>query len=89
MKKEKKLKPVVVRQEFAKQMKDKIENLGIPSSYPGIQEFYKVLDDYCIPNLMGGFSGKIKIPEINKIIEYTLPMRLEIEAVIRLSEYQS
>lgn len=85
-KKNKLLKPVSIRQDFSDQMKEKLENLGIPDSYHGMQEFYKVLDDYCNPIITSGFSGKINIPEISRKIEYILPMRLEIEPIVKLSQ---
>lgn len=84
-KKVKLLKSVSMRVDFVISMKEKIKNLGIPDSYSSIKEFYKILDEYCNPNLTSGFSGKINIPEIQKNLEYILPMRKEIEPIIKLS----
>lgn len=62
------------RQQIADNLKVQIENLGIPTSHDGISEFLKVLDEYSQPHVPSGLYGKIKIPEINRRIEYTLPV---------------
>jgi hypothetical protein len=66
-------------------LKDKIKNLGIPDIYPGIIEFYKVLDEYCKDNIISGFSGKIKLPEIGRYIVYILPIKKEVEHVVKIT----
>jgi hypothetical protein len=85
-KKEKLLKPLDKRIAFVEEMKGKFQNLGIPESYPGVQEFYKILGEYCNPTITSGFSGKVNIPEIQRKIEYILPMRLEIDPVVKLTQ---
>jgi hypothetical protein len=83
-KKIKENKSLEARVEFVKSIKDKINNLGIPETYQGIQEFYKVLDEYQDINNTNGFSGKIKIHEISKKIDYILPIRSHIEPVVKI-----
>jgi hypothetical protein len=84
-KKPKEYKSIEDRIIIADTLKEKIQNLGIPSIYPGIVEFYKILDEYCKDNIISGFSGKIKLPEISRYIEYILPIRKEIEHVVKIT----
>jgi hypothetical protein len=85
IKKPKQYKSIEDRIVIADTLKEKIQNLGIPSIYPGIIEFYKVLDEYCKDNIISGFSGKIKIPEIGRYIVYILPIKKEIEHVVKIT----
>jgi len=48
---------------------------SVYSVFEGIQEFVKVLEEYKKPGLLSGFSGVIKVPELNRNIEYILPLK--------------
>ena len=48
---------------------------SVYSAFEGIQEFVKVLEEYKKPGLLSGFSGVIKLPELNRNIEYILPLK--------------
>lgn len=55
------------------------------TNYPAIIELKKVFNNYinqdesCQKNLIG-FSGKIKFPEINRVIIYKLPIYKHVES---------
>jgi hypothetical protein len=54
------------------------------SSFDGVQELLTILNEYKKPILLSGLSGIIKVPELQRNIEYILPIRKEAEHVIRL-----
>ncbi|NDC94798.1 hypothetical protein EB077_05790 [bacterium] len=55
------------------------------SEYPAMQQLKNVFskfvnqDDHQ-PDLLCGFSGKIKIPQLNKSVQYVLPIKCNVEA---------
>jgi hypothetical protein len=54
------------------------------SCFDGVQELLAILNEYKKPILLSGLSGVIKVPELQRNIEYILPIRKEAEHVIRL-----
>ncbi len=54
------------------------------SGFDGIQELLNILNEYKKPKLLSGFSGVIKVPELQRNIEYILPIRKDSEHGIRL-----
>jgi hypothetical protein len=54
------------------------------SGFDGIQELLIILNEYKKPKLLSGFSGVIKVPELQRNIEYILPIRKDSEHGIRL-----
>jgi hypothetical protein len=54
------------------------------SGFPGIEEFVKILREYEKPNILSGFSGVIKVPELKRDIEYILPIQTHIAHGVRL-----
>lgn len=70
----KEVKTLEERQAIADNLRKQIETLGIPNIYDSIEEFFKVLDEYTQPEVKSGLFGKINIPEINRRLEYTLPI---------------
>jgi hypothetical protein len=54
------------------------------SSFEGIQELLVILHEYEKPKLLSGFSGVIKVPELNRNIEYILPIRKLVSHGVRL-----
>ena len=54
------------------------------SGFDGIQELINILNEYKKTSLLSGFSGIIKVPELQRNIEYILPIRKDAEQVIRL-----
>lgn len=57
------------------------------SGFDGIQELLHILNEYKKATLLSGFSGVIKVPELQRNIEYILPLRKEAEHGIRLVAY--
>lgn len=78
-------KTVEERQKISEDLKKKIADLGIPSSYEGVQEFHRLLDEYCKPNIFAGFSGKIAIKELSRNIEYILPISKTPQPVVKMT----
>jgi hypothetical protein len=60
------------------------ENEELYSGFPGIEEFLKVLKEYKKDNVLTGFSGVIKVPELDRNIEYILPIKKHVEHGVRL-----
>lgn len=54
------------------------------SGFPGIQEFVNILNEYKKPNIFSGFSGVIKVPELDRNIEYILPLNIHVQHGVRL-----
>lgn len=54
------------------------------SSYPAIQELKNAFDEYI--NNEYSVSGKIKFDEINRRIEFNLPIKLTIEPIFVLKQ---
>lgn len=61
-----------------------LKQYHIPDSLPGVEKFHKVVRDYTEPNINSGLSGKIKIPEIGRTLEYHLPIRSISQPMVRL-----
>lgn len=83
-KKEKDHKSVEERQEIVKEVYDKLVEVSIASydedgslysGFDGVQELIKILQEYSKPTLLSGFTGVIKLPEMQRDIEYILPLR--------------
>lgn len=58
------------------------------SSFMGIQELLTILNEYRKPALLSGFSGIIKVPELQRNVEYILPLRKDVDHGIRLVAYE-
>ena len=54
------------------------------SGFEGINDLMSILREYEKPNLLSGFSGVIKVPELNRNVEYILPIRKVAGHGIRL-----
>lgn len=54
------------------------------SGFDAVEEFLKILREYEKPNLLSGFSGRIRVPEFDRCIEYILPIRQGNDHVVRL-----
>lgn len=54
------------------------------SGFPGIQEFINIISEYKKPNILSGFSGVIKVPELERNIEYILPLNKHVQHGVRL-----
>lgn len=61
-----------------------LKQYQIPESYPGIEKFHQIVREYTEPELQSGLSGKIKILEIGRTLEYHLPIRHASEPMVRL-----
>lgn len=60
------------------------EDGGYYSVFDGVQEMLDILNEYKKTTLLSGFSGIIKVPELQRNIEYILPIRKDAEQAIRL-----
>jgi hypothetical protein len=60
------------------------ENGEYYSGFHGIEEFLKVLKEYKKENVLTGFSGVIKVPELDRNIEYILPTKKHVDHGVRL-----
>jgi hypothetical protein len=54
------------------------------SGFEGVQELLTILREYEKPKLLSGFSGVIKVPELNRNVEYILPIRKVASHGVRL-----
>jgi hypothetical protein len=84
-----KKKSIEEREKIAIDLKVKIASLGIPDCFDGIEEFHKILNEYCKPNIFGGFSGSIKLLEIERNLEYILPLAKHAAPVVKLTAFTS
>ena len=50
----------------------------------GMEEFHKILSEYVKPNLTCGFSGRLYVPELERHIEYILPVKKAALDMVRL-----
>lgn len=73
------------RLEIVFNLKKQINDLGIPESHEGIQSLYKALDEYSRPTTTWSVAGKVTVPEINRRIEYSLPITKEIQPLIKMA----
>jgi hypothetical protein len=69
-----KVKTVEERELIAKELEQKIRDLGISEEFESIAEFFKILREYSKPVIKSGFSGQIPFVEGNRTIEYVLPL---------------
>jgi hypothetical protein len=44
------------------------------SGFDGVEELLKILREYKKPNILSGFTGVIKLPELGRNVEYILPL---------------
>jgi hypothetical protein len=58
------------------------------SCFDGVQELLNILNEYKKPALLSGFSGAIKVPELQRNIEYILPLKKDVDHGIRLVAYE-
>jgi hypothetical protein len=54
------------------------------SGFEGIHQLLDILNEYRKPTLLSGFSGIIEVLELQRNIEYILPLRKDVEHGIRL-----
>lgn len=50
------------------------EDGKVYSGFEGVEELLKILREYQKPNILSGFTGVIKVPELKRNIEYILPL---------------
>ncbi len=67
--------------------KDLIQQLQNHSVFilDSVQPFIKILTEYTQPIIDTGYSGSIYLPEINRNLDYCLPMRPNTEPMVKLS----
>jgi hypothetical protein len=83
--KEEKYKTVEERKEIVQEVIGKLEEVHLIgwdeeeekyySGFSGVEEFLCVLREYEKPVLLSDFSGVVKVPELNRNVEYILPVR--------------
>ena len=85
-KKQENIRTETERQESVDQIKTEFEKVGIPTSFPEVTKFYKILDEF----VSGGASkqGQIPIEGIGKTIVYQLTnnKKHEIGAMLKHTE---
>lgn len=85
-KKQKELKTREERQTIVLGILDNFRELGVDiAQYHSLDRFKKILDEYQVDVLESGFSGKYFLPELNRYIEYRLPVSKGIKEVVYLS----
>lgn len=72
------------RTQIAINLIKQIKKNEIPDYIPGMKEFRKILNQYLEPDIISGYSGKIRMPELDKILEYNLPMKKNSQPMVRL-----
>ena len=73
----KNMKTLEDRIEFVKIIKNKIESLGLSNNFESISKFYNILEIY--EKKGQSFSGKIKLLEVGKTLQYVLSNRKIIQ----------
>jgi len=81
--KDKKEKTITARISEIKLIYEKLQNLGLDSEVcPGIKEFKEVANSFVKEGV--SLSGKIKLPEIERTLVYTLTMQSHIDSNVVL-----
>ena len=50
----------------------------------GVAPFHKLLDEYAQPEILSGLSGRLYVEELERYIEYVLPLRASSKYMVRL-----
>lgn len=67
-------------------VEEKLLEMGLHmDSFESLTPFKKDLEDYTQEDILSGFSGKIYIPELERTLEYVLPMRIWAQPMVRLT----
>lgn len=61
----------------------KLKELGIHRRFESLEQFYKICEDYAKNGVSA--SGKIKLPEIDRKLEYIFTTRNGKESVVKLT----
>ena len=85
-KKQKEFKSLEDRKEIVKKIRRVFQDHGISlQEYTSLVELESSLKEYeSCEKLIAGFSGKFYIPEINRYLEYRLPVAKQTPEFIRL-----
>lgn len=49
-----------------------------------LQPFLKLLEEYCMPKIVSGYSGRMAVPELGRVLEYVLPLRVWAQPMVRM-----
>lgn len=85
MKRVKEYKTVEERTAICNDVRKKIAEMAV-GDLEALKELEKVLQEYVNCTGDAGFTGRIPFPEVNRVIEYKLPMRKCNDAYVRLSQ---
>jgi hypothetical protein len=74
------------RKAICEDIRGKLMTFGVlnPDDFPPIKKLFEIMAEYEKPDNTQSFSGRIPFPEIDRFIEYKLPMRLCNEASVRM-----
>lgn len=73
---------IIIRSE----VEGKLRQMGISlDTFESLQPFKKVLEEYSIPVVLAGSTGRIHVPELGRYLEYVLPIRKWQEPMVRFS----
>lgn len=76
------IKTLEERQNEIKTIKNKLSNLGLSEEFESIKLFYEECDKYVENGY--GWSGKIKLNGLKRVLEYRLTTRKNLECSITL-----
>lgn len=86
MKKQNNHKSQQERIEIVDKIKNKFRELGIDlQEFESFHEFNNILHEYSQENIYSGYSGRYYIPEINRYLEYILPLRKTSNDMVKLA----
>jgi hypothetical protein len=74
------------RRALCEEIRGKLMTYGVlnPDNFPPIKKLFEIMDEYEKADNTQSFSGRIPFPEIDRFIEYKLPMRACNEALVRM-----
>lgn len=77
----KETKPPELRRQETQRMRDQLHELGLGDEHPGIQEFFRALDDF---NKGYSSSGRIRLTGLKRHLEYVLSLKPHIQSSLVL-----
>lgn len=66
-------------------IKRQFSDLGIDiETFEALKQLKDILKEYQIESIVSGFSGKFYVPEINRHVEYVLPLKKMTNGYVKL-----
>lgn len=80
-----KYKTIDDRKDIVKNIIKQFHDLGIDIEvFEPLQKLNKILTEYQANSITSGFSGKFYVPELNRHVEYVLPLRKLTNGYVKL-----